>query len=228
MEEPQLNSIKASGIKEMLYFRKDSTDFDTFKYVFHKKEYRLPTLTFQPKWIIDGGANVGYTSVYFAEQFPNAKIMAVESEPSNVEVMKENIRNYDQIKLLHAGLWNKNTFLKVKDVGLGEWGMMVEETERAEQGSFKAVTIDSIAANFGMEEIDILKLNVEGAEKELFSQGYESWLSKVKILIIELHDRMKPGCSRAFYKAIRPYNFATFKRGANVILYKKGCFKQKR
>ncbi|WP_408011833.1 FkbM family methyltransferase [Pseudalkalibacillus sp. A8] len=120
--------------------------------------------------------------------------------------MRENIRNYDQIELLHAGLWNKNTYLRVKDVGLGEWGMMVEEIERSELGAFKAVTIDSIVADFGIEEIDILKLNIEGAEKEYFTRVREL-VGKVKILIIELHDRMKPGCSRAFYKAIKPTSF---------------------
>ncbi|WP_408008756.1 hypothetical protein ACJROX_29700 [Pseudalkalibacillus sp. A8] len=80
MGEPQLNAVKPPDIEEILYFRGDSTDYDTFKYVFYEKEYRLSTLTFKPEWIIDGGANVGYTSVYFAEQFPDAKIVAVESE----------------------------------------------------------------------------------------------------------------------------------------------------
>ncbi|WP_221567445.1 FkbM family methyltransferase [Alkalihalobacillus sp. TS-13] len=228
MKKYQLNAIKAPGLDEMMYFRKDSTDFSTFKYVFHDQEYRLPKLTFDPRWIIDGGANVGYSSVFFAEQFPQAKVVAVESDPSNIEVMEKNIASYHQIEALHSGLWNKNTYLRVKDVGLGEWGMMVEETEQNDPGSFKAVTIDSILSDYGIDEIDILKLNVEGAEKELFSKGYENWLEKVKILIIELHDRMKPGCSKAFYQAIKQYNFSSYKRGANVILYKKGYLTRKR
>ena len=131
---------------------------------------------------------------------------------------------YKQVEMLHSGIWNKDTYLKVKDAGLGEWGMMVEESMKSDPGSFKAVTITSLMKTYNINEIDILKLNIEGAEKELFSDGYEEWLNKVKIIIIELHDTIRPGCSESFFKAITPYNFASFRRSWNLILFNKDCF----
>ena len=97
---------------------------------------------------------------------------------------------------------------------------MVEEVTDSEEFSFKAVTIGKILKRSGYKEIDILKLDIEGSEKEVFSNDYEDWLSKVNILIIELHDRMKPGCSEAFYSAINQYNFIKINSGENIILMK--------
>jgi hypothetical protein len=65
--------------------------------------------------------------------------------------------------------------------------------------------------------IDILKLDIEGSEKEVFETGYEHWLPKINILIIELHDKMKKGCSRAVFNAISKYDFSFDIKGENII-----------
>jgi FkbM family methyltransferase len=217
---------KVSGFNEPICYRKNSTDLSSLKYVFYDKEYLLKPLSFEPKWIIDGGANAGYTSIYFANNYPNAQIVAIEPDQSNYEVLTENTKNYKNIVPIHSGLWSKNTYLEVVDVGLGEWGLVVRESEQSKPQSIKAVTIDSLMDKYKMQRIDLLKLNVEGAEKELFTnEGHKSWLNKINILIIELHDRIIPGCTEAFNEAVKPYNFNSFKRGSNLILYKEGSFK---
>ena len=67
------------------------------------------------------------------------------------------------------------------------------------------------------DEIDILKLDIEGAEKEVFTSNYHRWLPKTRILIVELHDRMKAGCSSAFIKAMADYNFTIHPKGENFL-----------
>ncbi|OLO37173.1 hypothetical protein BTR23_13645 [Alkalihalophilus pseudofirmus] len=214
-------SSKVPGIKKPVLYRKNSTDYETLKYIFYDRMFSLDEFDLDPKWIIDGGAYVGYTSVYFANEFPNAQIIAVEPDGPNFQLLKKNVRPYQNVVLEQSGLWNKDTYLQVKDVGLGEWGMVVEELNKQEPGAIKATTITSLINKYKINTIDILKLNIEGAEKELFSAGYEDWLNKVKILIIELHDRIKPGCSDALFKALEPYNFGSYKKGWNNILYNK-------
>jgi hypothetical protein len=71
---------------------------------------------------------------------------------------------------------------------------------------------------FGHQRVDILKLDIEGAELELFGPGCEQWLPLVDILIVELHDRFRSGCSRAFYKAITNFNFRQEVRGENLFI----------
>jgi len=69
------------------------------------------------------------------------------------------------------------------------------------------------------ETIDILKLDIEGAEKNVFEKNFEKWLPKVKILIIEFHDRMIEGCSSTALKALSYYNFCSESKGENTIFY---------
>jgi len=64
--------------------------------------------------------------------------------------------------------------------------------------SVKALTVNDLLDNYGLERIDILKIDIEGAEKEVFSNS-SSWLGKVDAIIIELHEHTKAGASRSFY-----------------------------
>ena len=69
------------------------------------------------------------------------------------------------------------------------------------------------------ENFQLIKLDIEGAEKEVFgAPDVDEWLSKVNVLVIELHDRMKRGCSYEFFKAISKYHWFHAYRGENIIL----------
>jgi len=71
----------------------------------------------------------------------------------------------------------------------------------------------------------ILKIDIEGAEKELFKANYKKWIDKVDVLIIELHDRFKPGCSATFYPVIESYDFVQYASGANLVYIRKALLK---
>jgi len=70
---------------------------------------------------------------------------------------------------------------------------------------------------FNVDHIDILKIDIESSEKELFEENFEKWLPKVKVVIIELHDRMKEGCTRSFFKAMVNYKFTMTHKGENIV-----------
>ena len=164
-----------------------------------------------------GGGNVGLAALYFANAYPDAKIVSVEPESNNYNMLVDNTRAYDNIYPIQSGLWNKSTYLKVKNIGLGDWGFVVEECDKEDAETFRALSIADIMTQYQADEIDILKLDIEGAEKEVFTSNYDRWLPKTKILIVELHDRMKAGCSSAFIKAIAQYNFTIHPLGENFI-----------
>jgi hypothetical protein len=68
-----------------------------------------------------------------------------------------------------------------------------------------------------LDSIDILKIDIEGAEKEVFA-ARPAWLARIKMIAIELHDSKNIGCSRAFYTALDPYILSEYRRGENVIV----------
>lgn len=219
LQKEDIVKIEISNARTPLQLRSYTSDIFTFWQIFINKEYDIPFKT-KPNLIIDGGANVGYSAVFFANKFPEAKIIAIEPERTNFEILRKNTDDYQNIELINSGIWNKNTYLKIQDSGVSKDAFMVDEVDSNERGSFKAVTIGEILRKSGFDEIDILKLDIEGAEKEVFYNNYDEWLNKVKILIIELHDRMKKGCSDTFFSAIKQYTFNMTFCGENIVLIK--------
>lgn len=213
-------NIKVSGIAYPFSLRKGSSDYDTFYQAIVHNQY-LFDYPFTPKVIIDGGANIGLASLAFKSMFPNATIIAVEPDKENFEQLKINLKRYFNVHTLNAGIWNRNTFLKVSDkYNYGKWGMVTEEIKENEEGSISAVTIDDIMQKFKIDKIDILKLDIETAERELFTSGYESWLPRVKVMIIEFHDALSKGTAMPFFKAISQTlnNYSYYKLGENTII----------
>ncbi len=83
----------------------------------------------------------------------------------------------------------------------------------------EAFTIPELIQSAGGGPIDILKLDIEGAEKVLFGPGCEDWLDSVRVIMIEMHDRFAPGCSSAFYRAIAARDFDQLIKGENVAIF---------
>jgi len=210
--------VKVPGISGALNIRPRTSDRYVFEQIFLDEDYALHA-DLRPRFIIDGGANVGYASIYFANRYPNADIVAIEPNIANFEILCENVRKYPKIQPLRAGIWNKRGRLAVDD-SLGSWGCTVAEVFPNESSAdcADALTLDDIRIRSGHERIDILKLDIEGAERELFSAPCRSWLALTDVMIIELHDRIKPGCSEALEHAIRSDHFVRSNRGENVVL----------
>jgi len=105
----------------------------------------------------------------------------------------------------------------VVDKGYGEAAYMVEPGN----GNFtvRAYTIAELMRLTGKDYIDILKIDIEGSEKEIFEYGFEEWLPDTKLIIVEPHDRYKPGSSKALFNTISKYDFSLEVSGEKLILY---------
>jgi FkbM family methyltransferase len=202
------------SVKYPVYFRPGTVDVYTIEEVFGRKEYDID-IKYTPEFIIDGGANIGFTSVFFANKYPKAEIVAIEPEGNNFRLLLKNIAKYPNIKPLKSGVWGKDALLEVKDNGYGLRGFMVQEVENETEQSINATSIKTLMQ--GNRLIDILKLDIEGSEKAVFEANPDEWLPYVKCLIIELHDRMVKGSSQAVFKALLKYNFSFSVKGENLV-----------
>jgi FkbM family methyltransferase len=209
-------SFYSSRYGAHFHLRKNFSDRYTFNQVFVDDQYRIK-FPFEPKTIIDGGANIGLASAYFAHKYPEAKIVAVEPSAGNFEVLLKNIAAFPKVKGLNKGIWNKDVHLHIINVGENDNAFMVEETSAASADALPAVCIETIMRSEGWETIDILKLDIEGSEKEVFELNYEYWLPRTRAIIIELHDHMRPGASKALFKAIGQYDFSFAMQHENLI-----------
>ncbi len=200
---PRHMAVAAEGVKHPLVIRLRTSDAQTYRQIFVDREYDYPT-SFSPRTIVDVGANCGMTSVFYASRYPGAMIVAVEPEASNYNALVKNTRTYPNVIPIHAALWNGDGQVEVfpgwpKAGKWGKWGFRVREGRGC-----RALTLTSVMREVGIETVDILKIDVEGAEREIFS-GCD-WMDKVKLLAIELHDRYWPGCSDAVNAVTRQYH----------------------
>jgi FkbM family methyltransferase len=198
--------VRVPGIDKPLVVRKGTTDTLVFNQVFITRRFKplLSLVSWQPKLIIDGGAYVGYSSVMFAARFPSAKVLAIEPDRSNYRVLVENAG--EGVKAIYAGVGSESGNIKVTNREGGHWGLKTESTSAADPDAVRVLTISELLSSADADGIDILKLNVEGAEKDIFSGNCE-WLARTRLMMIDLHDHMQPGCSEAVYSAAKRFGF---------------------
>ena len=218
-------------IKFPFYLRLPSSDVLTYEQVFINQEYDFEVRR-APRIIIDAGANIGLVSIYFANTFPNSEIFAIEPEEHNFEILRRNVAPYGNIIPIHGALWSENKDLDLVDPGLGKWGFMTQGDDIDNESLGKkchrvrGMTVDRIMEEQRIESIDILKIDIEGAEREIFFDS-SSWIGKVDALIVELHERMKSGCNRSFYNGTNGFD-EEWRQGENICLTRsKGCLRKR-
>jgi FkbM family methyltransferase len=195
-----------NGYPRAIHMRRNTTDIKVFREIFLYKQYELP-IESKIKVVLDAGANIGLSSVFFRNYFPHALIYSIEPDQTNFSMLLENISGYDNIIPIQSALWHNEGSLRVKNLNGDAWALEVEECLKGEPNSFTAITLSSLINQYHLHTIDLLKLDIEGSERELFSSGYEYWIPRTKHIIVEIHDWLKPGCSKAIFKAISQYSF---------------------
>jgi len=168
----------------------------------------------QPRVIVDAGANIGLSAVFFANKYPGAIVIALEPEESNFQLLQRNVSLYPQIKPVNAALWRENGQICLIDPQHGHHGFQtVERTENSRL--VQAMTVDALMAKMGLEFIDILKIDIEGSEKEVFENSAK-WIDRVGMIMVELHDTLKPGCTTAFQEAAKGFSLE-YSNGETVV-----------
>lgn len=207
--------VRASFFLNPIYLRDNFSDPAIFNQVFLEQQYKLDEiLSLNAKRIIDAGANIGCASLYFSTIYPNAHIVAIEPETSNFELLQKNTANYKNIVCKQAALWDKNEKLSITNPESLAAGFMVEQSE---ESAIEGVTVNQILEELNWDALDIVKIDIEGAEKEVFSTNCD-WLLKAKVLIVELHDRYKADCTKTFFKSLEPFAYKAYFHHENIFI----------
>jgi FkbM family methyltransferase len=224
---PKLVEVSVPGFRHPVFLRLKTSDIEVYGKILAEREYRFEAIK-QPKVIVDAGANIGLASVFFANAFPEATIIAVEPEETNFTLLKKNVAAYPRVIPVQAALWYDNALINLVDSGAsGEWGKWGFQTEGAGEKSrnkvchqIQGMTVDKIMRDQGIDFIDVLKVDIEGAEKEVFRDASQ-WIDKVGIIIIELHENWKPGSNRNFYNATNGFPIE-WVQGENYFVSREG------
>ena len=163
-----------------------SSDYDVAEQIFGQEQYAPLKACQAVNTIVDCGSNVGYASAYLLTHFPTARLIAVEPEPSNYEICRRNLAAYGtRATVINAAVWSCHTKLSItRDFRDGrEWA--ARTVDSGDNRCVNTVTMEDLIRLAGGAS-DLLKVDIEGAEIELFEHG-APWLSMVRHIAIELH-----------------------------------------
>jgi len=179
-------SFQVEGRPVSLSLRSNGVDCRLLSGVFDLREYQVSGA--HPRRILDLGGNIGVASVFFHAVHPEAEIVAVEALPANQTLLQENFRiNGVSGRVIPAAVADqpgKATFF----LGQADNSSVVRQPwMTGEAIEVDCITVPEILLRMGWNEIDLLKVDIEGAERALF-RDCRAWIGKVGALVAELHD----------------------------------------
>jgi FkbM family methyltransferase len=198
--------------------REGTSDWLTFDQVFLEEDYDLRSLSRYGELcdlyrriadqgrplIVDLGANIGLSPVYFSMTWPEALVVGVEPDLGNFGLLQENVAEHDNIEAMRAGAASRPGKLEIVDPHAGKNAFRTRIGEPGESG-VEGITVSAILDRYRRQGCIpfAIKIDIEGAEAELFS-GDCGWVDEFPLLVIELHDWLFPGegTSRNFLNAV--------------------------
>ena len=212
----QVISIIPKGFKNPLFIRRGGTDIVCFEQIFNIKEYSfLLDLEKKPNTILDCGGYIGLSAAYFSSNFPKAKIFVVEPDRENYIFALLNNKNNKNVEILNSAVWSEKTLLEENSRPEGAMTIQFGEAKNKDKSTetVQAYTVKELLKIANFEKLDFLKVDIEGAEKELFSsKDCNEWINNCSIISCELHDNInskvyKSGCTDALENALKFGNF---------------------
>lgn len=164
----------------------------TFIFVFHEifvcREYHLP-MTETPRVIFDVGANLGLASIYFACIYPDADIYAFEPSEQNFRILERNTAAFPRVHVYNQAVYSSCGRMKLFcDPTHGGFNSFISQQDHFED--VETITIDAFARENGINRIDVLKIDVEGAEYEVLESC--QMLARTGYIVGELHFNLVP------------------------------------
>lgn len=209
-----------------------SSDLDVFHQIFLWQEYQKVVDVFKSKFgydsgkkykIVDAGANIGLTSIFFLEKFNTCEIVCLEPDKSNFEILNFNLNcsSTQEVFKMNAALWPVETKMEIINDfrDKSDWAKRVRMSGNNE--GVDALSLNKILKDFNWRDIDVLKIDIEGAEKELFLDENTdlNFLKITRCIAIEIHDEFN--CRTAINNIFKEYGFEYFRFGELTIAINK-------
>lgn len=232
IKQPDHYLIQKQDLNRTIKLRKGSSDPLLFRRIFLDEDYgTLVNLICDfinaknINLIIDLGANIGLTAIYFQNKFVEAKIICLEPDSNNFSTLEFNCIGLKNVTAINKAIWSRNEKLVFDDSFRDklEWSRRVINTKSNKLleetlDSIEGITLSNIINNYEIEYIDILKIDIEGSEKELFDNpSIKEVLKITKFISIEIHDEFN--CRQNIYSVLTECSFILIEKGELTIGY---------
>ena len=194
-----LITLKLNGLPHKVFLRNKTYDVHIFYQIFIREDLNFKYGTESVSTILDCGANIGLSSLYYHRKYRSARIVAVEPESRNFEILIKNTCKYKDIICMKTAVFGEDRELNVIDVGTGEasYRVMYSNEKGKVLNRISCRSINSLMKELNLWKIDILKMDIEGSEKECLFSDNTDWLGKTKYFLLEIHEAIHPGITKA-------------------------------
>jgi FkbM family methyltransferase len=229
-----------SGSRDEFAIRPAESDLFAASQIFGWEDYRLSDDVIKrlnsvaKSWraeghipiVVDGGANVGYASIYFAHKFPDALVVAIEPDPDTFVMLQKNTSRREQIRPVHGALWRDESGVELKHRSTGSWATSAVPSSK--NGSIPSWRIEELLRQIPRGRVLVLKLDIEGAERQVFEASPET-VRAAPCVMVEPHDydRVGGACLTYLYRAISGKEVDTLIQGDLMILLDSNLFAAK-
>lgn len=178
-------SLRLAGIPTPLWCRPRDSDIAVLYSAFYLRDCDEPMST-APKSILDLGANIGSVSVFLANKYPDAKIVALEVDPGNAVLLRNNTRGYS-VEVVEGAIWNSRQPYLI-DRGDGRsYQFKVRQVAAGTPCALVSLTMADLLERLPDGRAELVKMDIEGAELALFQADCGSWIERIGMLIVETH-----------------------------------------
>lgn len=178
--------------------RVGTTDRLVYQQVFENEQYNCIVGIHDYRHIIDAGANIGCTAVYFKDRHPDALVTCVEPDPSNFAMLLENTQANTIVESEYGchriascvlgGLWDRECVGYLKDGGAGLWSMKTSDRDEPPLIHSTRVHLFPIDRLIRTDlRPRLVKMDIEGAEFQVFKD--HRWMHHVDVLAVEIHNQ---------------------------------------
>ncbi len=198
------------GTEAEVSLRLHGSDGAVYQQVFGRREYETPDLPAAAATVVDLGANIGLSALFFALRYRQARLLAVEPDAGNFALLEANTAPFgERVRREQAAIWNRDGMISLADEDeagndLDGWGIQVTEAPSPSARQTPCFRLDTLLDRHGFQQVDILKVDIEGAEVELFDDSAAAWLPRIGLIVVETHDRFRPGSDAAVRRAVGP------------------------
>jgi FkbM family methyltransferase len=157
-------------------------------------------------------------SRYFAAAFPGVRLLAVEPDDSNHELLLKNLEVVcsGSCKVVKGAVWGKSANLAISQVVAERYNSVRVSSEATDQCSqTRGYPMDELVKLAGFPRVDLLKVDIEGAETELFTANLE-WLKRVRAIAIEFHGNSRE--ESGFDSIMSDYGFSIVDEGSHTVV----------
>lgn len=210
-------------VQATVSLREVGSDILTFNEVIKNQVYKNILRKLERcETVVDLGANIGLASLYFAGHYPSCRLLAVEPNPPTYEILAANLSGLveaGRCRTLRAAVWGSEKALVADPSQAADHysAFATREAAGGENGraTMQGLPITRIISDSGFERVDLLKVDIEGAEVELF-KGNTDWLKSIGAIAIEFHHDSREVCR--FDELMRAYQFGVYDQDPHTVL----------